>query len=127
MDILFSLPTFPSDRYLFNDTAVVLVLVIVDAHQQQIPLVVLHRVNIMLLLDLVNGSMRVLIFLQLNDRSWLIRVQLARNQADISEALTRRQFTDDGVILSGVVERQIDCAAKGVLIIVLQDEYSAPD
>lgn len=44
-----------SHNHLLDHAAVLLVLAVVDADQQQIALVILQRLHIVLLLDLING------------------------------------------------------------------------
>ena len=78
-----------SDRHLLNDTAVVLVLVIVDTDQQQISLVVREGANIILLPDLRNRALRIPVLFQLDHHRWLVCMELAGNQADFRKALAR--------------------------------------
>ena len=84
-------------------------------------MLVLQRLDVVLLLDLVNRAVGILVLLQLDHRRRLIHVHGTGDEENISKALAAGHFADNGVVFAGEVERQRDGTAQRVFIVVLQD------
>ena len=107
---------------LFNQALMLLRgFVVVDAYQQQVSLIVLQRIPIVLVLDLSQCAGCALVPFQFDHHSGLILMQPAGNKAHIRKAFACGQFTHQRVILPREIERQIDGAAQGVFVVVLQN------
>lgn len=66
------IPRHASNLHFFNHAGVLFVLIATDSNQQQIALIILQCSHIILLLDLLDGSVRVLILFQFNHRCVLV-------------------------------------------------------
>ena len=79
-----------------------LLFVVVDAHEQQVAGVLPHLVGVLLALDLLDGTVRILVVLQFDDQCWLIHV-LTRDKHQVGIALTRCQLSMDDVVVGSII------------------------
>ena len=107
---------------LFNQALMLLRgFVVVDAYQQQVSLIVLQRIPIVLVLDLSQCAGCALVPFQLDHHGGFVLMQPAGNKAHIRKTFACGQFTHQRVILPREIERQLDGAAQGVFVVVLQN------
>lgn len=92
------------------------VFVVVDPDEKQLAAVVRQRVEVFLLPDLVYCALRRSVAFQFDNHCGVVAQD--RDENDIGNALARRHFLDDAVVVEGIDVGQIDGRGQGILVVV---------
>ena len=93
-------------------------LIVANAYEEQVALVVVQGLAVIFVLDLLQGAFGTLVMLQFNDQGRDIRQ--IRNQYQVCVTFARRQFLHQCVAGVGIEIGQTDGALEAMLIIVGQ-------
>ena len=92
------------------------ILIIVDPDEQQFPLLVGERIEILPMQNLAERTVRGTVALQLDDHGGIGFPE--RNEHDVRESFSRRHFPDHRIAVQGIDESRIDGALQSILVVV---------